>query len=253
MTLDDGRQIDAKLVIAADGAQSKVRELAGFSVREWSYQQDAIVTTIHCQQHHQLAARQWFLPTGPLAFLPLQGIDDDESGSSCSIVWSQDSAEAERLMALSDEEFCKELTRVSEGALGEILSIDRRFKIPLNQRHAADYVKPGLVLIGDAAHSIHPLAGQGVNLGFKDVAVLAEELARAASLGISPGSELVLQRYQRRRKADNLGMMAVMEGFKRLFGSDQVPLRLLRNAGMSRLNSIMPIKKAIVREVMGLS
>ena len=249
--LDNGEQIVTNLLVGADGSRSIVRDLAGLRVREWSYQQDAIVTTIVTEQPHNFTARQWFHSTGPLAFLPLQGVAELQD-RACSIVWSQDCDAAEQIMSLEDHEFCEQLTRASEQTLGKVIQTDRRFRIPLNQRHAVDYVRPGLVLVGDAAHNIHPLAGQGVNLGFQDIEALLQELQRAMQKKLPPGSELVLQRYQRRRKAENLRMMAVMEGFKRLFGSNEVPLRVLRNEGMSQLNRAMPIKQAIVREVMGL-
>ena len=249
--LDTGQQIETDLLVGADGARSIVRELAGFRVREWSYQQDAIVTTIVTEQPHNFTARQWFHSTGPLAFLPLHGVPEFED-RACSIVWSQDCSAAEQIMTLDDRAFCEKLTRASEQTLGKVVQTDRRFRIPLNQRHAIDYVRPGLVLVGDAAHNIHPLAGQGVNLGFQDIEVLLEELQRAIRKQLPLGSELVLMRYQRRRKAENLRMMAVMEGFKRLFGSNEVPLRVLRNEGMTQLDRMMPIKQTIIREVMGL-
>ena len=248
--LQSGRCISADLIVAADGAMSPIRTLAEMPVREWNYGHHAIVTTITTERSHDYIARQRFMATGPLAFLPLQ----TQSGYShhCSIVWSQNEAEAKRLMALDDEAFCRALTQAGEGCLGEVKAVDRRFSFPLRQRHAIDYVKPGLALVGDAAHTIHPLAGQGVNLGFQDVTVLAEEVLRAVQRGLSPGDALSLGRYQRRRKPDNLRMMALMEGFKRLFEQDALPVRLLRNVGMSQLNHIQPLKNQLIREAMGL-
>jgi len=170
----------------------------------------------------------------------------------CSIVWSQDTAEAERLMSLDDEQFCSALSRASEHCLGDVHEVEKRFAIPLRQRHAKDYVIPRVALIGDAAHSIHPLAGQGVNLGFADIEVLAEEIARGANREIDLGDLSVLKRYQRRRKPENLATMAAMEGFKRLFAAQPPAVRLLRNMGMSTLNELTPVKNQLIKIAMGL-
>ncbi len=246
--LADGTTLHAQLIVAADGARSQMRELAGFKMREWSYQQSAIVATVETAEPHGNTARQRFLPQGPLAFLPLA----HESQRYCSIVWSADTEIAEQIMRLDDSEFCTQLAHAFESRLGEITNCSQRFCFPLQQRHAVDYVKPGLALIGDAAHVIHPLAGQGVNLGFKDVRVLAEEIQRAHSGNVAIGSELFLKRYQRRRKLDNLAMMAAVDGFKHLFGSRALPLVWLRNAGMRQLAGIGPLKQQIVRHAMGI-
>jgi len=154
---------------------------------------------------------------------------------------------------MNDEEFCQALTQAFEGHLGQVTEVSRRQRFPLRQRHARQYYDRGVVVAGDAAHTIHPLAGQGVNLGFKDAEVLAEEILRALSKGMSPGSDAVLARYQRRREADNLATMAVMEGFKRLFGSDQPLVRLLRNEGMRLFDRVMPVKQHVVMKAMGLN
>ena len=248
--LQGGEFLLSELVVAADGAQSRVREMAGLQMREWDYGHRAIVTTVTTERGHEFTARQRFMSSGPLAFLPLQ--TDSGDSHCCSLVWSQQDEQAERLMALDDGEFCRALELASEGCLGKIQAVDKRFSFPLRQRHAVDYVKPGLALVGDAAHTIHPLAGQGVNLGFQDIVALAEEIEQALEKGLSPGNELVLGRYQRRRKPDNLGMMVVMEGFKRLFEEDTLPVRLLRNLGMSQMNAVTPLKNRIIRLLMGL-
>lgn len=250
ISLADGSVINTKLLAAADGAQSKVRELCGLQLRQWEYGHHAIVTTVTTEKNHDFTARQRFLPEGPLAFLPLQA----ETGDchQCSIVWSQQADVAEQLMALDDDAFCEALTRAGENCLGNVVAVDKRYKIPLKQRHAVDYVVPGVALMGDAAHTIHPLAGQGVNLGFQDVIVLVEEVERAVSRGLSPGDMWALGRYQRRRKPHNLGTMAVMEGFKRLFEKQPLPVRLLRNDGMNTVNRLGPIKNLMVRQAMGL-
>ena len=250
ISLEDGSEITTKLLAAADGAQSKVRDLCGLQLREWDYGHHAIVTTVTTEKNHNFTARQRFLANGPLAFLPLQ----TESGDchQCSIVWSQQEEVAEQLMSLDDSAFCTALEQASSSSLGQIVAVDKRYKIPLKQRHAVDYVVPGVALMGDAAHTIHPLAGQGVNLGFQDVITLVEEVERAVGRGLSPGDMWALGRYQRRRKPHNLGTMAVMEGFKRLFENQPLAVRLLRNDGMSAINRLGPLKNLIVRQAMGL-
>ena len=249
MQLEDGTPLSTQLLLAADGANSAIRKHFDFETVEWDYGHSAIVTSITTERPNQQTAWQRFMPTGPLALLPLS-VEGDLHHSS--IVWSQDTAEAERLMGLGDEQFCAQLSRASEHCLGQVLKVDKRVAIPLRQRHAKDYVLPGLALIGDAAHSIHPLAGQGVNLGFSDVQVLAEEIDRAVKRGLNIGDLSVLKRYQRRRKPENLATMAAMEGFKRLFAAQPLGVRLLRNMGMSKLNQVNLVKNQIVKLAMGL-
>ena len=249
LTLDNQSVLSAQLLIAADGANSAVRGHFQFATKQWDYRQHAIVTTITTENSNQLTAWQRFMPTGPLAFLPLNNVGD---GHSCSIVWSQDSKEAKRLMALEDKQFCKELSRASEYCLGEVLKIQTRYIIPLRQSHATDYVMPRVALIGDAAHSIHPLAGQGANLGFSDAQVLAQEIAKAYARDVDLGDLTILKRYQRRRKPENLATMAAMEGFKRVFGSQNSTLRLLRNYGLSAINGLGAIKNKLIKQAMGL-
>tara|TARA_R110000787_G_scaffold147742_5_gene261601 strand:- start:6987 stop:8222 length:1236 start_codon:yes stop_codon:yes gene_type:complete len=246
----DTATITASLLVVADGAQSRLRDLCGFEVREWGYGHQAIVATVRCEQGHQFAARQWFSSAGPLAFLPLQTRAGDSH--EVSIVWSQVTERSEQLMALTDAAFCQELTAASERELGSIEQVSRRFSFPLRQCHAVDYVQPRVALIGDAAHTIHPLAGLGVNLGLSDVSTLCDELRRSMDKGVDVGTESALRRYQRRRKPENLAVMAAMEGFKRLFESDQAALRLLRNLGMSRFNRLAPLKNFFIRQAMGL-
>ena len=249
LNLENAEAVQAPLIVAADGARSRVRELAGFAMREWDYLHHAVVTTIRTERHHGDTAWQCFLPTGPLAFLPLQQRD---GGHYCSIVWSLLPDAAERIMTLDDAQFASELERAFEGRLGQIIQADQRHCIPLRQRHARRYVMPGLALIGDAAHSIHPLAGQGVNLGLLDVAELTDVLGAALRRGEDIASLPVLQRYERRRMGANLSMMAAMEGFERLFHADALPLRWLRNSGMQWLNGQGAVKAGIMRRAMGL-
>ena len=257
LALSDGSQLNARLVIGADGAQSNIRQLAGFETREWDYDQQAIVTTVRTEQPNQATAWQRFLSTGPLAFLPLQqsaanDADDDRRQHYSSIVWSLDSEQVADIMALNDTEFNAALARAFENKLGAVEWSDQRFAFPLRQRHVKQYVQAGIALVGDAAHTIHPLAGQGVNLGFMDVAVLAEELLRAEARELGPGDPSVLQRYQRRRQSDNLLMAGAMEGFKRLFGETAPAVRWLRSSGMSLVDQFTPLKNTLISRAMGL-
>ncbi|UXY53260.1 2-octaprenyl-3-methyl-6-methoxy-1,4-benzoquinol hydroxylase [Pseudomonas tohonis] len=250
LTLVDGRELRAPLVIAADGANSAVRRLAGCATREWDYLHHAIVTSVRCERPHHRTAWQRFTDDGPLAFLPLDRQGDEHW---CSIVWSTTPEQATRLMTLDDEAFRVELGKAFEHRLGRIEAADPRLCIPLRQRHAKRYVEPGLALVGDAAHTIHPLAGQGVNLGFLDAAVLAEVLLHAHGRGERLADERVLSRFERRRMPHNLGMMAAMEGFQRLFQADPLPLRWLRNAGLDLVDGLPEAKALFVRQALGLS
>jgi len=248
LTLASGEHLQAALLLAADGGKSKVRELAGFAVREWDYLHQAIVTNVYCEKPHQYCARQRFTDDGPLAFLPLANGTDEHW---CSIVWSVVPDEAARLMALEDEAFCQALSRAFEYRLGTVEKTDKRLCIPLRQRHARRYVKPALALLGDAAHCIHPLAGQGVNLGFLDVAALSKTLLAAQAAGETLGSLRVLGRYERQRMPHNLAMMAAMEGFERLFQADALPLRWLRGQMLSRADHLPFIKNWFARQALG--
>lgn len=244
--LADGEQLKASLVVAADGRDSQIRAMAGIDTKGWDYDQHAIVATVSPQQHHGYTARQRFMKTGPLAFLP---IDDGR----CSIVWSTSPQEASELMALDERAFCSALTEASERMLGEVEAVGPRGAFPLRLGHAETYIKPGLALIGDAAHAIHPLAGQGVNLGFLDAAALAETLIEARSAGRAIGSHSTLRRYERARKGGNMAMLAAMDAFKRTFSNEILPLRLARNLGLSLADRSGPVKHLLVRRAMGLT
>lgn len=248
LTLEDGGRLHTQLLIAADGALSPTRDLLGMRTREWEYGHRAIVTTVEFENPHQHTAWQRFLQSGPLALLPLESTDD----RLCSIVWSIEEHLADELLARSDAAFAKALGEASEYTLGKVTACAPRKAFPLRQRHAVDYVLPGVALVGDAAHTIHPLAGQGINLGLADVQVLAEELNTAFVRGLGPGRMDVLRRYQRRRKGDNLAMMAAMDGFKRLFEQDAPPLRWLRNTGMRTVAGLPMVKRRIIRQAMGV-
>ncbi|GGK84147.1 UbiH/UbiF/VisC/COQ6 family ubiquinone biosynthesis hydroxylase [Amphritea balenae] len=247
LQLSSGRSIQAKLVVAADGALSNTRRLAGIGMWEWDYGHHAIVTTVTTEQPNRATCWQRFTEDGPLAFLPLS----DECLSS--IVWSTSPDHARVLMELDDAEFCTALEQAFESRLGKVTATDKRFVFPLRQRHARQYVKEGFAAIGDAAHTIHPLAGQGVNLGLMDAAALAENILEGIETGKHWHSEFHLRRFQRARQSDNLQMAATMESFKRLFNSSQPLALLLRNSGMNLMNQLAPVKNHIVQQAMGLS
>jgi len=242
--LEDGRALRARLLVGADGAQSRVRQFARIQPHGWSYDQQAVVTTVATEHSHNETAWQRFLPTGPLAFLPLH------DGRS-SIVWSTTPQQARQLLAADDAAFCQQLELAFDGKLGRIESCSERAAFPLRLQYAESYVKPGVVLIGDAAHTVHPLAGQGVNLGVLDAASLAEVVLDARAQDRDIAALKVLRRYERWRKGHNLMMMATMDGFKRLFGTDWEPLRWARNTGLILTNALPPVKHLIMSHAMG--
>ena len=248
----EGDVLVTKLLVAADGANSKIRQLANFTTREWDYNHQALVTTVRTEKAHSNTAWQCFLETGPLAFLPLSAEADSDDQHYCSIVWSMVPQRAEQVMSLTDAQFKVELALALERKLGEVEWVDKRFIFPLRQRHAKDYVKDNIVLVGDAAHTIHPLAGQGVNLGLLDVKALAKELTRGIEAGREIADATVLRRYQRQRIGHNLGMMWLMEGFKQLFAEQNLTARWLRNIGMNSVDNMSIVKNKLARRAMGL-
>lgn len=250
LILESGQKIHCRLLVAADGALSRIRQWAGIATREWDYQHSAIVCTVQAEKPHELTAWQRFSETGPLAFLPLS--DAEGTHAFCSIVWSQDTDRARHLMSLDDETFMQSLESALETRLGKVRAVSERHAFPLRQRHAKNYVKPGLVLVGDAAHTIHPLAGQGVNLGFKDVKALADILKKAEEQDLQVNNMLLLKRYQRQRQGDNLLMMGAMEAFKQLFAQPDPLVRWLRNTGLSWVNKQRFLKNQIAKHAMGL-
>jgi len=246
LRLASGATLATTLLVGADGARSQLRKHAGIEVRGWSYGQQAIVATVQTELFHQETAWQRFLITGPLAFLPLDN-------GYCSIVWTNVDTKAQRLMSLDANEFKLVLSDALDGRLGAVEWISERAAFPLSLAHADSYIGQRLVLVGDAAHTIHPLAGQGANLGLADVAGLVEVISMALGAKKDIGKHNVLRRYERRRKGDNLAMMAVMEGFYRLFGTNVAPLPYLRNTGLDLMNRAIPIKSFLARHAMGLN
>src|SRR3990167_1394927 len=243
--LKDGRLLQARLLVGADGADSAVRRAAGIETQSLNLNQKGIVATVTTEKPHEAMARQRFLATGPLAFLPL------DEPHACSIVWSADNARADQLMALDDAAFISELQQAFGSSLGKIQTTGPRAGFPLSLSHAKAYTAPHLALVGDAAHTVHPLAGQGVNLGFLDAATLAEVLLDAVAKQKDIGAHAVLRRYERWRKGDNLAMVSITGGFKYLFGNDLPVVSQLRNLGLGLTNAATPIKNFIMRRASG--
>lgn len=244
LELADGRRLGARLLVGADGRDSWVRERAGIGVWGWRYDQEAIVAHVETARPHLETAWQRFLPTGPLAFLPL--LD-----GRCSIVWSATGDLVQTLMAQDEASFCQELGQASEGRLGQILTVGPRATFSLRLQHAREYVRPHLALIGDAAHAVHPLAGQGVNLGLLDAAALAAVLDEALARQRAIGGLWALRRYERARRGDNLLMLGAMDVFKRLFGTRHPALVLARGAGLTLADQWSPIKRLFMRQALG--
>ena len=241
LTLQGFGLVSADLLVAADGARSQLRELAGIAVSGQSYQQQGIVAVVKTELPHQQTCWQRFTATGPIAFLPL-------ADGSCSIVWSADQARAEKLLSLDEQAFADELAKAVEYRLGDIQVLSKRAAFPLSHQHADQYVRPGLALLGDAAHVIHPLAGQGVNLGLLDAATLLEELNAGKALSaLAP-----LRRYERRRRHANQLTESGMTALHHLFKSDNATLKQWRNRGMSLAGGIAPLRRQLALRAAGL-
>ena len=241
----EGDEIHAQLVIGADGGRSVSRELAGIRTRQWSYGQKAIVATVRVAPEHSSACWQAFLPTGPLALLPLADSD------LCSIVWSLDDNEAQGWIEADDQGFLRGLNSALGGRGPSVTEVSERQLFPLVQCHAVDYLSDRFVLIGDAAHAIHPLAGQGINLGLSDAQALAAEVTYAHSRGATWWTPSVLKRYERQRKGDNLTMMATMQAFKWGFGSRNPAITMMRNAGLSAADALPMAKRWFIQQAAG--
>lgn len=246
VTLDDGRRLSAALVVGAEGANSPVRRSAGIPTVGWPYRQRCTVGSVTPEKPHRAIAWQRFTPTGPVAFLPL-------ADGRCSLAWHTDDPLADELAELDDAAFCKRLTEASGGALGEIRAVGSRAAFPLRVQHAADYVRERIALVGDAAHVVHPMAGQGVNLGLLDVATLADVLERGREEGRDPGDAALLRRYQRPRKTENLAMLAATDVFKHLFGSRHPLPAFLRDRAIAAADGLAPVKRTLMRHATGLA
>lgn len=238
--------VSARLLVGADGAHSLIRERAGIATHGWHYDQSAIVTTVAHERAHNGRAEEHFLPAGPFAILPL-------TGRRCSIVWTETSGEAERIVALSDSEFHAELEKRFGLQLGDIEVVGPRRAFPLGLFTARTFIGERLALVGDAAHIIHPIAGQGLNMGLRDVAALAEAVADAARLGLDPGGPEVLERYQRWRRFDTMTMGVATDGLNRLFSNHSDTLRLVRDIGLGLVERMPMLKRIFIREAAGFT
>jgi 2-octaprenyl-6-methoxyphenol hydroxylase len=245
VTLADGSTVVARLLVAADGARSSIRERAGIAVHGWNYGQSAIVVNVSHERSHEGRAIEHFLPAGPFAILPLKG-------NRSSIVWTETTAEAKRLVALPDDAFHAELERRFKLHLGDITAVSARRVHPLGFFVARSFTAERIALVGDAAHVIHPIAGQGLNMGLKDVAALAEVIVDAARLGLDPGAASTLERYQRWRRFDTMTMGLATDGLNRLFSNRSDVLRVVRDIGLGLVDRVPNLKHLFIREAAGL-
>jgi len=246
VTLADGSTIEASLLVAADGARSKLRERAGIATHGWDYDQSGIVVTVAHERDHQGRAEEHFLPAGPFAILPLMG-------KRSSLVWTEKRAEAARITALAEDEFHGELEQRFGLHLGEVKALDKARAFPLSYFVARSFIAERMALVGDAAHVIHPIAGQGLNLGLKDVAALAEVVVDAARLGIDIGQTDVLERYQRWRRFDTMAMGLATNALNVLFSNKSTLLRTVRDIGLGLVDRAPPLKSMFIRQAAGLS
>ena len=242
--LTDGRQVKCRLIIACDGRHSPLREAAGIATTGWDYKQAGIVTTVVHERPHEGVAYEHFLPGGPFAILPM-------TGNRSSLVWTERADLAPALMAMTPADFDAEMRRRFGGHLGACHSVGPRFSYPLGFHIANRFIAPRLALVGDSAHGLHPIAGQGFNLGLRDVAALAEVLADGCRIGLDPGDGEGLARYERWRRLDSVIMATVMDGLNRLFSNDAPPVRLLRDLGLGAVNRLPPLKRFFMQHARG--
>ncbi|MCB1562445.1 MAG: UbiH/UbiF/VisC/COQ6 family ubiquinone biosynthesis hydroxylase [Alphaproteobacteria bacterium] len=252
--LEDGSEIKARLLIGADGRGSFMRRWMGVDTRAWSYRQQAIVCTVAHEHPHNQAAIEHFWPSGPFAILPMS--DDADGQHRSSVVFTEHgsssrSLRARSLMALSDEAFEAALAERFPENYGDIKLISKRAAYPLGLIHAAHYTAPRMALIADAAHGIHPIAGQGLNLGFRDIAALSTLIEQALEAGEDIGGLDILQRYERARRIDNMSMIAFTDGLNRLFGNNIPPVRFLRRAGLRAVAHFPPARRFFMKRAMG--
>lgn len=244
VTLDDGSTVRSKLALACDGRNSRLRDWAGIKTVGWDYDQVGIVATVEHEEDHEGVAQEFFLPGGPFAILPM-------TGKRASLVWTERTREAKALLALPRERLLEELRQRFGDYLGAVDIAGPVWSYPLNLILARNYVSDRMALIGDAAHGIHPIAGQGLNLGLRDVAVMAEVLTDAARLGEDIGSGFVLERYEQWRRFDNVASSLAMDALNRLFSNDIAPVRLARDIGLAAVNKMPPLRRFFMRQAGG--
>ncbi len=249
--LTDGRLIKAQLVVAAEGRRSPTRDAAGIRLTQWSYKQTAIVCSVRHQFSHNFTAHEHFLPAGPFAILPLNGDDPKTPGNMASIVWTERQDMADIMLGLDDADFKEELDERFGDFLGDTEIVGPRWSYPLSLQFAETCTAPRLALVGDASHGMHPIAGQGLNMGLRDVAVLAEVVCDARKLGFDPGGAETLARYERWRRFDNTMMLCATDLLNRLFSNNIGPIRLARDIGLGLVDKMPPLKKIFMRHAMG--
>ena len=248
--LEDGRKLSAPLLIAADGRNSKTRETAGINIARWKYDHQAIVSVLRHERAHEHVAYEIFYPTGPFALLPM---NDDKLGHRSAIVWSVLEEDAGGWLSLGDEDFAAEAEAAMGGFLGKVEMLAPRSTFPLGFHHAAQITAKRLALVGDAAHAIHPIAGQGLNLGFRDVAALAEVLVEGARLGLDLGDRQLLDRYQRWRSLDALSVAFATDSLTRIYGIPGKTVSAVRRFGMGLVGRLSPLRNRLMREARGTS
>ncbi len=251
--LKSGKAIEAKLLIAADGRRSRIRELSGISTREFNYNQTAIVFTVWHEQNHDGVAVENFLPSGPFAILPMGREDENgQSGHFSSIVWTETTERAPFYTKMSEDEFNNEVKKRFGEWLGEVKLVGDRWNYPLNLIFAETYIADRMCLMGDAAHGVHPIAGQGFNLGMRDIAALADIIDETNSLGLDIGGMNVLKKYEQERRHDNLQMIVVTDFLNRLFSNNIAPIKVARRIGLATVEKIPPLKKIFMKNAMGM-
>jgi 2-octaprenyl-6-methoxyphenol hydroxylase len=248
--LTGGQHLRACLVVSAEGRGSPLRTAAGIPVTAWEYPQSGLVCTVAHTVPHGGVAHEHFLPAGPFALLPMTDAADGTPRSS--LVWTERRSLVDAMLDLDDEAFGGEMERRFGDSLGQLRPAGRRWSYPLSLMHAERYIDHRLALVGDAAHVIHPIAGQGLNLGLRDVAALAETVVEARRLGLDPGDRTVLARYQRWRRFDNTVMAIATDGLNKLFSNDIAPLRLARDVGLAAVDRLPTVKRLFMRHAMGL-
>ena len=250
VSLEDGRKLSAPLLIAADGRNSKTREAAGINIARWKYDHQAIVSVLRHRQAHEHIAYEIFYPTGPFALLPM---NDDKVGHRSAIVWSVPNDDAAGWLSLSDSDFAAEAEAAMGGFLGKIEMLAPRSSFPLGFHHAAQMTARRLALVGDSAHAIHPIAGQGLNLGFRDVAALTQVLVEGARLGLDLGDQQLLGRYQRWRSLDALSVAFATDSLTRIYGVPGVAASAVRRFGMGLVSRLSPLRNRLMSEARGTS